>query len=449
MNIEQTILGTMLLEPNTIDLVLGSVNSEMFYFNENKLIFETILTCKKNNFKIDIQTISSELRKRKLLDAVGGAYYISSLTDRIGSASNIDTHVKILIQDYIRRQMYVVFNQSLKDLEDGQNDIFEIYGANQTRLEKLFDVNKNEIKKIGDIISQRISQIEKQKDKPMLGVSTGHAELNSITSGWQGGDFIILAGRPSMGKTAISLHFAKEPVLKNNENCLYFSLEMSADRLSDRIISLETNINSELFRINKMNQSERIAVYEVSDKYANAQLYINDESGMTIEQIASIAITLDRKLKSKNKKGLGFIIIDYLQLIKFSLKDTKNSNEQIGHISKGIKALAKKLNIPVIALSQLNRDVEKRGLKYPVLSDLRDSGTLEQDADIIIFLYRGEYYGILEDAEGNSTVDIILGILAKHRNGGIGTFNFYKNKTWSYISDRPYQMYESENMPSF
>jgi len=283
MNIEQTILGTMLLEPNTIDLVLGPVNSEMFYFNENKLIFETILTCKKNNFKIDIQTISSELRKRKLLDAVGGAYYISSLTDRIGSASNIDTHVKILIQDYIRRQMYVVFNQSLKDLEDGQNDIFEIYGANQTRLEKLFDVNKNEIKKIGDIISQRISQIEKQKDKPMLGVSTGHAELNSITSGWQGGDFIILAGRPSMGKTAISLHFAKEPVLKNNENCLYFSLEMSADRLSDRIISLETNINSELFRINKMNQSERIAVYEVSDKYANAQLYINDESGMTIK----------------------------------------------------------------------------------------------------------------------------------------------------------------------
>jgi len=241
-----------------------------------------------------------------------------------------------------------------------------------------------------------------------------------------------------MGKTAISLMLSKYPVLFQNKRCLYFSLEMPAKRLSDRIISLETSINSENIQSNNLNQAERSAIYDVLERYYNANFFVNDESSLTIEQIKSIAIMENRKNK------IDIIFIDYLQLIRFSLKDSKNTNEQIAHISKNIKSLAKKLDVPVIALSQLSRDVEKRGNKRPINSDLRDSGTLEQDADIIIFIYRDEYYN--ENTDDKNIIELIM---TKHRNGRIGITNIYKNSNWSYLSDKPYEEYLKEEIPLF
>lgn len=454
MNIEQTILGAMLLEPNIIEIVLGLVKREMFYEDKNVLLFDSIMECRKANLHIDTVTITKKLHSAKQLDYVGGSLYIMQLINNIPTSTiaHIESHCRILIQEYIRRQMFVYFNNSLTELQDAQNDIFDIYNSISNNLENLFDVHNNGISRIDEVMSDRINQIEQIDSTKILGITTGHKELNEITSGWQPGDFIILAARPSMGKTAISLLFATSPVLTSDEPGLFFSLEMPKERLSDRIISYETHINSENIQANRLNQSERIAIYETIDKYSKANLYINDESGITIEQISAIAIKLDRKLKSKNKakKGLKYVIIDYLQLIKFSLKDNKNTNEQIGHITKKIKSLAKKLSIPVIALSQLNRNVEQRsGEKRPGLSDLRDSGNIEQDADIIMFLYRPEYYGFIEDGNGNLVKNIIELIIAKHRNGRIGYTYFYKNDNWSYLSDKPYEIFEGENIPNF
>lgn len=443
MTIEETIIGIMISESNTIDLINGLIRSEMIYNNNCRFIFDAINEMNNKGFSVNMTTVIDKIRKTGKIDEIGGAYYISSLTNvSIARKADIDNYCQIITQDYIRRQMIELLSNNLETTKDTMQDIFDIYSDTVSKLDKLFDVSKNEVKTLGQIMSDRIEEIEKRQPNELLGINTGHSVLNSITTGFQPGDFIILAARPSMGKTAISLALAKYPSLIENKTVLYFSLEMPAERLADRVISLDTSINSRNIQSNQLNQSERSAIYDVIDRYHNANFLINDESGLTIEQLKAISIMESRKRK------IDIIFIDYLQLIKFSLKDNKNTNEQIGHISKNIKALAKKLNIPIVALSQLNRSVETRsGDKRPMMSDLRDSGTLEQDADLIMFLNRPEYYGHLEDAEGNSTKNVIELIISKHRNGEIGTTFYYKNDTWSYLSDKPFGYFVSEEMP--
>jgi replicative DNA helicase len=264
--------------------------------------------------------------------------------------------------------------------------------------------------------------------------------LNKVTGGWQPGDLILLAARPSMGKTAVSLLFAKFPAIAQNKTILYFSLEMPEKRLADRIMSLETTINSQQLQTNSLNSSEWSALFDVCDKYYSANFLINDKSGLTVEEIKNFSIIESRKQK------VDLIIIDYIGLIKHSLREAKSTNEQLTHISKNLKQLAKKLEIPVIALSQLNRSVDSRsGDKRPFLSDLRDSGALEQDADLVLFLYRNEYY-FPDNFETKNQIEVIA---AKNRNGEIGTTFLYKNDNWSYLSDKPYDEYYSENIPEF
>lgn len=436
MKTEQIILGTILLEPNTFDIVNGQINSSMFYDKENRLIYESILMLHKKGQKIDLLTVSNDLRGRKLLDAIGGAFYLSSLTSNIGSAAHIDSHLRIFIQDYIRREMFVIFNKGLQEIADETIDIVDIYGQLTQNLDNLFDIKKNDISNMSDVMVNRIDEIIKRKPGETLGIETGLNSLNEITKGWQPADLIILAARPSMGKTAISLLLSKNPVIFHKKRCLYFSLEMSKERLSDRILSLESTINSELIQANKLNQAELSTIYDIIDKYSDTNFLINDESALTVEQIRSISIIENRKNK------IDFIVIDYLQLIRHSLKGNKNTNDQVTHITSSLKALGKLLKVPIIALSQLSREVEKRTVKVPMLSDLRDSGAIEQDADLVIFIYRDEYYNNLSEEK-----NIIRLIFAKNRNGRIGTIPIYKNENWSYLSDIPFE--QINEIPDF
>ncbi len=428
--IEEIILGSILIDRTCFDIVQGQIKPEMFYIDANCKIFESMLDLYRKGMCIDLITVTNRLREKKQLENIGGAYYVSKLSTGIGSPAHLDTHIKILIQEYIKRQMVILFQTGLNELENESNDIADIYGTFSSKLDNLFDVKHNDIKQIGNIINDRLSEVEKIKPGKILGVDTGHKELNKLTSGFQAGDLIILAARPSMGKTAISLLFAKSPIFLQNKRVLYFSIEMPAKRLADRIMSIETGINSNSIQNNQLNQAEWSSLYDISDRYNSANLFINEES-LTVEEIRAIATIESRK------KGVDLIIVDYLQLIKFSLKGNKNTNDQVTHISKSLKQIAKKLNVPLIALSQLSRAVETRsGDKRPQLSDLRDSGAIEQDADLVAFLYRPEYY--FNCGENDEYKNIIEFIIAKHRNGALAITNFYKNDTWSYLSDTPH-----------
>jgi replicative DNA helicase len=251
----------------------------------------------------------------------------------------------------------------------------------------------------------RINQLAKLDKGKITGVSSGIRNIDESFGGWQNGDLIIIAGRPSMGKTAVSLYFAKFPVINQGKRILYFSLEMPGYRLADRILSLETGINSEHLQNARIEDKEWLTLYDVADKYNNHNFVINDESGLTIEDIIAISIMENRKFK------IDMVIIDYLQLINYTFKDGRTENSQVGHISKNCKKLAKRLTIPVIALAQLNRGVESRSSKRPELSDLRDSGSIEQDADVVGFLYRDEHYN--PETENKNEIEKIPGLEIK------------------------------------
>lgn len=441
---EKIILGTVLSIPEYQDRILSDLKPIYFYNDTNQLICKKLLDMQKAGGKIDILTVTNSFDK-KTLEKIGGAYYISSLTNCVASGFNSDAHIKIIKEGYIRRSLVKLFTREIQKLTDKTIDIHETYVNVTNKVEELFLMPSNDFKDITDVIECRLDDYEKasKSDSKLIGLNTGHSKLNKITNGWQPGDMIILAARPSMGKTAISLYFAKSPA-KEGKTVLYFSLEMPAERLIDRIISTDTQIDS--IRL----QSGKIEDYEweqltIKTCYDKNTMVIDDDAGLTIEDIKHKSLTFSAK------KDIDFIIIDYLQLIKHS-GGGGTTNDKVGHISKEIKGLAKKLNCPVMALSQLNRSVEQRnGDKRPIMSDLRDSGNIEQDADVIMMLYRPEYYGFLEDGENNSLENQIEINVSKNRNGSLGVTEFYKNENWSYIGEMPID--ENENiinsMPDF
>lgn len=427
LELEEAVLGAMLLEKDAPVKVLDVLMAEVFYHDAHQLIFGAIKRLFDVGEPIDLLTVTENLRKAGELEASGGAYYITQLTNKVASSANIEFHSKILLQKYIQRELIRISGEIGRDAFEETADAFELLDDAE---KKLFAIKNDTIKKnydsIDELIHKAIKQIEslKEMETGLTGIPTGFTNIDRITNGWQRSDLVILAGRPGMGKTAFVLSIARNAAVDHKKAVALFSLEMSSLQLVTRLISGETELEAEKFRSGKLADYEWEQLNARVQTLSDAPIFIDDTPQLSIFDLRAKA----RRLKSN--KNIELIIIDYLQLMRGDDSGKSGNREQeISYISRSLKSLAKELDIPIIALAQLSRAVESRQDKIPILSDLRESGSIEQDADMVGFLYRPEYYDITMDAEGNDLTGIGEFIIAKHRHGATGKARIrFKNK---------------------
>ncbi len=418
-DLEEVVLGAMMIDKKGVDEVIDILSPDAFYKDANKHIFEAIFKLFENSEPIDLLTVSSQLKKDGKLELVGGDFYLISLTQRVSSSAHIEFHARIILQKFIQRSLIKISNEIIEDAYDETKDVFDLLDQAEA---KLYEVTQGNIKKSTEtaqsLVIQAKKKIEEISNKEgMSGVPSGFDKLDKLTSGWQESDLIIVAARPGMGKTALTLSMARNIAVTHNIPVAFFSLEMASVQLITRLISSETGLSSEKLRTGKLEKHEWEQLNVKVKALEKAPLFIDDTPSLSIFDLRAKA----RRLASQY--GIKMIIVDYLQLMTAGGSQKGGNREQeISTISRNLKALAKELSIPVIALSQLSRAVETRGgSKRPLLSDLRESGAIEQDADIVSFIYRPEYYKIDEwdDEERSPTEGQAEFIIAKHRNGGL------------------------------
>ncbi|MBI1931899.1 MAG: replicative DNA helicase [Ignavibacteriales bacterium] len=414
--VERAILGAIMLEREAIDKVASVVQSECFYDKKNQLIFDAMLSLYESNEPIDSVSLYEELKKNNKIEAVGGPVYISKLSQNISSAANVDYHARIVLEKWILRKLINSSMEIATSAYKGNEDVFDILDSAEAKIFEITEAGLKESYKTMDrAVREAIEHIEAihSKNISSFSVPTGFFGLDDMLGGFQKSDLIIIAARPSMGKTAFALSAARNAAVDNQVPIAVFSLEMATIQLVIRLICAEARINAHSVRTGKFKAEDGPRISRTAHKLSQAPIYIDDTPGQTVLEIRAKA----RRLKSE--KNIGLIIIDYLQLMSSSTRMDSRERE-ISTISRSLKALAKELNVPVIALSQLNRAVESRSDKRPQLSDLRESGSIEQDADVVIFLNRPEYYGITQFADGESTEGIAEIIVGKQRNGPTG-----------------------------
>jgi replicative DNA helicase len=415
--LEEAVLGAIMLEKNAALEVLDILRAESFYIPAHQKIFNAIVELSKTYKPIDILTVTESLRQTKELDEVGGAYYISKLTSKVGSAAHIEHHARIIAQKFIQRELIRVAIDIQKQAFDDSIDVLDLLNFSESSIFQLAEGNiKSETLKISEIIGTAIDKIEEasKREDNLSGVPSGFTSLDRITAGWQPSDLIIIAARPSMGKTAFILTMARNMSVNHKVPVAIFSLEMSTLQLVNRLIAAETELSSEKLRSGRLQEYEWEQLDVKSKNLNDAPLFLDDTPAITLFELRAKC----RRLKTQH--NIQMVIIDYLQLMTGTPETRGNREQEVSNISRGLKAIAKELDIPVIALSQLNRSVEMRsGDKRPQLSDLRESGAIEQDADLVLFIHRPEKYGITEDSNGNSTIGMAEIIIAKHRNGAI------------------------------
>jgi len=417
-DLEEAVLGAVMLEKDAVISVLDILKPESFYKEAHQKIFNAIVDLTSKEKPIDILTVTEELRARKKLEEVGGPFYITQLTSRVASAAHIEYHARIVAQKYIQRELIRISSEIQNKAFDESIDVDDLLDFSETELFNIAEGNiKKETAKVNVLIQQAIHQIEeasKRKDS-LSGVPSGYTKLDRLTLGWQKSDLIVIASRPSMGKTALALSMARNITVEHNKPVAIFSLEMSSIQLVTRLIVSETELPSNRIRNGNLDENEWKQLDSKIKSLVEAPLYIDDTPAISIYELRAKC----RRLKLQHKVEL--IIVDYLQLMTGPGDVRGNREQEVSNISRSLKAISKELDVPIIALSQLNRSVEMRsGSKRPQLSDLRESGAIEQDADMVIFIYRPERYGILEDEDGNSLVGFAEIILAKHRNGPVG-----------------------------
>ncbi|MDC0009575.1 replicative DNA helicase, partial [Winogradskyella sp.] len=419
LDLEEVVLGAMMIDKKGVDEVIDILSIEAFYKDAHKHIFEAIFKLFENSEPVDLLTVSSQLRKDEKLDVVGGDFYLISLTQRVSSSAHIEFHARIILQKYIQRSLIKISNEIIEEAYDETKDVFDLLDHAEA---KLYEVTQGNVKKSTEsaqsLVIQAKKKIEEMSNKEgMSGIPSGFDKLDKLTSGWQPSDLIIVAARPGMGKTAFTLTMARNVAVNSNIPVAFFSLEMSSVQLITRLISSETGLSSEKLRTGKLEKHEWEQLNVKVKTLEQAPLFIDDTPSLSIFDLRAKA----RRLASQY--GIKMIMIDYLQLMTAGGSQKGGNREQeISTISRNLKALAKELSIPVVALSQLSRAVETRGgSKRPLLSDLRESGAIEQDADIVSFIYRPEYYKIDEwdDEERSPTEGQGEFIVAKHRNGGL------------------------------
>ncbi len=416
-DMEEAVLGALMLEKGPLNDVIDIINRpDIFYKDAHKKIYEAIQELFSESESIDILTVTQRLRTNGHLEACGGAFYISQLTNRVASAAHAETHARIIVQKFIMRELIRISGKVIQQAYDETTDVFNLLDEAESELFAVAEGNiRKDYQNMTDLILKAKDEIEvaMSKEDGINGVATGFNDLDRVTSGWQKSDMIVVAARPGMGKTAFVISMARNVAVDFKHPVAIFSLEMSSVQLVNRLISGEAEIPAEDIRKGKFTKKEFEQFFHRTKQLSEAPLFIDDTPALSIFELRAKC----RRLKQQH--DIQLVIIDYLQLMSSGGKGG-NREQEISTISRSIKEIAKELDVPIIALSQLSRNVETRGGdKRPMLSDLRDSGAIEQDADIVCFIYRPEYYGLTEWADGtpcNSQGEIIV---AKHRNGSL------------------------------
>lgn len=432
--LESSVLGAIILEKDALTFVAEILRPESFYVEANQEIYKAIVQLFNSSEPIDIRTVVNQLRKNGKLEFVGGAYYIASLTSQVGSASNIEYHARALVEFSIRRDIIAVSTAIQKKAYDNTNDVFDLLNAAEQSLFEITNANiRKSYQEMSVLLLDAVKQIEQSRNKRdgLTGVPSGFTALDRVTSGWQKSDLIIVAARPGMGKTAFILSVLRNAAVDHECPVAIFSLEMSSAQLVNRLISAETEIENQAIKKGRLDNQEWEKLIKKTSMLSKAPIFIDDTPALSIFELRAKC----RRLKSKYNVQL--IVVDYLQLMCGEVTNKASNREQeIASISRALKNIAKELNVPVIACAQLSRAVENRGgNKKPQLSDLRESGGIEQDADIVTLLYRPEYYGITEDENGNSTQGLAELIIAKHRNGALETIKIQYNNRCTKFTD--------------
>jgi len=417
--LEEAVLGALMLEKDALTSVIDILKVESFYKEAHKVIFQAILDLFTESQPIDLLTVTTQLRKNGALEVAGGAFYITELTSKVASAANIEFHARIITEQSIKRELIRISSTIQKDAFEDTTDVFELLDAME---QSLFEISEKNIRKnyatMSSIMRDAIAELEVRKNQKdgLTGVPSGFTALDRVTSGWQKSDLVIIAARPAMGKTAFVLSVLRNAAVDHNRPVAIFSLEMSSVQLVNRLISSEAELDSDKIKKGTLADHEWAQLVHKTAKLSKAPLFVDDTPALSILELRAKC----RKLKAQH--DIQMVVVDYLQLMSGDSKGGFGGNreQEIASISRALKKIAKELSIPVIALSQLSRAVETRGGdKRPQLSDLRESGAIEQDADMVMFLYRPEYYGITEDEGGASTAGVGEVIIAKHRNGSL------------------------------
>lgn len=420
--LEEAVLGALMLEREAITTVIDILKVDNFYRDQHKHIYEAIIDLFNASEPVDLLTVTNQLRKNGALDKAGGAFYITNLTTRVNSAANIEFHARIVAEMAIKRKLITIAGEIQREAYEETADVFDLLDKTESAL---FEVSEANIRKnyadMKTIMRDAMRELEARKDHKdgLTGVPSGFTALDRVTSGWQPSDLIIIAARPAMGKTAFVVSALRNAAVDFDKPVAIFSLEMSAVQLVNRMISAEAELESEKIKKGNLADYEWEQLVHKTTRLNKAPIFIDDTPALSVLELRAKC----RRLKAQH--NIQMIIIDYLQLMSGdSSKGGKGGNreQEIASISRALKQLAKELNCPVIALSQLSRAVETRGGdKRPQLSDLRESGSIEQDADMVMFLYRPEYYGILQGENGEPLQGVGEVIIAKHRNGSLDT----------------------------
>ncbi|MEE1118981.1 MAG: replicative DNA helicase [Bacteroidales bacterium] len=421
--IEESVLGALLLDQNAITNAIDILRQEYFYLEAHQHIYRAISILFRDGNPVDLLSVADQLKKDGRFDEIGGLTKLVSLTNRITSAAHIEYHVRILSEKYIQRELIRVSTETLKDSYDDTVDVLNLLDRTETKFLEINDSNfKSDFHSMDVLLSNTLKEIEANQNSQdeTMGVVTGFNDLDARTGGFQKGTLLILAARPAMGKTALALTMARNMAVDFNKPVAIFSLEMTASELMSRLIAAESGIDAKKFKLKgELQDWEKEQLRNKTNALAHAPMYIDDNPGLTIFELRAKC----RRLKQKY--DIQMVFIDYLQLMSGgeTMKTGGNREQEISYISRQLKALSKEIGVPIMALSQLSRAVETRGgSKRPQLSDLRESGAIEQDADMVMFVYRPSYYGI--DVEnGMSTEGLAKLIIAKHRSGEPGDVN--------------------------
>ena len=418
-DLEEAVLGALMLEKDAVSAVIDILSPKVFYKDAHQRIFKAISMLFGKSEPIDILTVTNQLKSTAELEMVGGPYYVTMLTSRVASAANIEYHARIIQQKHIQRELISISSEIIKDAYEDTTDVFNLLDKAEQNLFSVSETNlRRNFEDMPSLVRQAIEDIEnaKNSESSLRGVPSGYVDMDRITSGWQKSDLVILAARPSMGKTAFALSMARNMAVDFDRPIAFFSLEMSAVQLVTRLISSESELTSDKLKKGDLAEHEWEQLNAKIRKLSEAKIFIDDTPALSIFELRAKC----RRLKQQY--DIQMVFIDYLQLMTAGGDNRGNREQEISQISRALKALAKELDVPVLALSQLSRAVETRPgqSKRPILSDLRESGAIEQDADLVLFIYRAEYYKIDTFEDGTPTAGVSEIIIAKHRNGAVG-----------------------------
>ena len=430
---EKAVLGSAFLSKTALQKICDELSSESFYSEANRLIFETLQELNDSSSAIDITILTSKLNDKKILSRVGNAEYLSELLDSVPSASNVEYYINIVKEKMVARKMIETATEIANDAYTYSDSIYDVLENAEMKMLRIGNMRKvTEFQRIQDVAFREQANLEKlaEQASEITGLATGFSDFDKLTAGLQPNQFIIIAARPAMGKTAFALNLATYAAMHSSSSVALFNLEMSAEQLANRILQSLGQINGSKMRTGRLEHNDWKRLNEAISKLSDTNLYLDDTPGITIGEIRSKC----RRL-ANSEKGLGLVLIDYLQLITGPAKSAGNRQQEVSEISRSLKTMALELGVPVIALAQLSRAVESREDKRPIMSDLRESGSIEQDADIVSFLYRDDYYN--KEARRDDNASITELIIGKNRSGPTTTIELlFRKDTSTFVNFR-------------